>query len=105
LFLQALRNVIAVPDLLKLLKLRRIYFENMKALADVSVLSKSPSLREFTHVSAANMRPERYAHLSKIPTLRSVLVAFGSRKKNQQFESVMLQSGITRFQGGKFVFE
>jgi len=105
LFLQALRNVIAVPDVSKLLKLRRIYFENMKALADVSALSQSPSLREFTHVSAENMRPEQYAHLSKILTLQSVLVAFGSRKKNQQFESMMLQSGITRFQGGKFVFE
>jgi hypothetical protein len=105
LFLQALRNVIAVSDVSKLLKLRRIYFENMKALADVSALSQSPSLREFTHVSAANMRPEQYAHLSKILTLQSVLVAFGSRKKNQQFESMMLQSGITRFQGGKFVFE
>jgi hypothetical protein len=105
LFLQALRNVIAVPDVSKLLKLRRIHFENMKALVDVSALSQSPSLREFTHVSAANMRPEQYAHLSKIPTLQSAFVGFGSKKKNQQFESMMLQSDITRFQGGKFVFE
>ena len=32
LFLQALRNVIAVPDVSKLLKLGRIHFENMQAL-------------------------------------------------------------------------
>ncbi len=77
----------------------------MKALVDVSALSQSPSLREFIHVSATNMSLEQYDQLSKIPTLKSVLVGFGSKKKNQQFESMMLKSGITRFHGGKFVFE
>ena len=104
-FLQALRNVIAIPDLSRLLELRRLSLENMKALADVSALWSSPSLTEFIHVSANNMRPEQYEGIGKISTLERVLVGFGSKKKNRQFEATMLRAGKRRFSGGKFVFE
>ena len=104
-FLHALRNVIAIPDLSRLLKLRRLSLENMKALVDVSALWSSPSLTEFIHVSANNMQPEQYEGIGKISTLERVLVGFGSKKKNQQFEATMLRAGKERFNGGKFVFE
>ncbi|HXT76942.1 MAG TPA: hypothetical protein VN780_11680 [Candidatus Eisenbacteria bacterium] len=105
LYLQSLRNVIAIPDLSKLRKLRRLYLENMKALADVSAVLRSPSLQEFIHISAQNVRPAQYEDLPGIKTLRNVLVGFGSRKKNQQFEALLRQSGIELFQGSEFVFE
>jgi len=58
-FLQALRNVIAIPDLSRLVKLRRLSLENMKVLVDVEALSSAPTLTEFIHVSANNMRPQQ----------------------------------------------
>ena len=104
LFLQSLRNVIAIPDFSQLGKLRRLYLENMKALTDVSALLSAPVLTEFIHVSAQNMQPEQYADLAKIPTLKRVLVGFGSRKKNQELAMMMQKAGKEGFQGGKFVF-
>jgi Leucine-rich repeat (LRR) protein len=81
LYLQTLRNVIAIPDLSKLRKLRRLYLENMKALVDVSAVPRSPSLQEFIHISAQNIRPAQYEDLPGIKTLRNVLVGFRHRKK------------------------
>ena len=104
LFLQSLRNVIAIPDLSQLGRLRRLYLENMKALTDVSALLSAPALTEFIHVSAQNMQPKQYADLAKIPTLKSVLVGFGSSKKNRELALMMQQAGKERFPGGKFVF-
>jgi len=34
-----------------------------------------------------------------------VLVGFGSKKKNQEFEAMVLRAGKERFNGEKFVFE
>ena len=92
LVLQALRNVIAVPDVSKLLKLGRIHFENMQALLrkrakPVSIFARIHSRFRSKHEART------ICHRSKIPTLQSVLLGFGRKKKNQQFESMMLQSG------------
>lgn len=43
--------------------------------------------------------------LDKISTLERVLVGFGSKKKNQEFEAMMRRAGKEWFKGGKFVFE
>jgi Leucine-rich repeat (LRR) protein len=96
LFLQSLRNVTAIPDLCKLQNLRRIYLENMKGLKDVSTLQSAPALEEFIHVSAQNMKVEDYKHLLEIPTLKRVLVGFGSDRKNQSLEDMMVSRGICR---------
>jgi len=103
-FLQALRNVLVIPDLSRLVKLRRLSLENMKAL-DVAVLSSAPTLTEFIHVSANNMQPQQFERLCKISTLERVRVGFGSKKKNQEFEQMMLGAGKAPFNGGRFVFE
>jgi len=92
-------------DLSRLVKLRRLSLENMKALVDVEALSSAPTLTEFIHVSANNMRPQQYEFLCRIPTLEKVRVGFGSKKKNQKFEEMMMRAGKARFSGGKFVFE
>ncbi len=105
LFLHSLRNVIEIPDLSRLTRLRRLCLENMKALTSVGAILRSPSLREFIHVSARNMKPEQYVDLPRIKTLKEVLVGFGSRRKNQEFEKLMRLSGIEQFQSSRFVFE
>jgi hypothetical protein len=95
----------AIPDLSKLRKLRRLYLENMKALFDASAVLRSPSLQEFIHISAQNIRPAQYEDLPRVKTLRNVHIGFGSGKKNQQFQALMRQSGIEPFEGSEFVFE
>jgi hypothetical protein len=105
LFLQSLRNVIAMPDLSKLKKLRRLYLENMKALVDVGAIFQSPSLQEFIHVAAHNIKLRQYADLVRIAKLEWVSVGFGNRVKNQQFEHLMRESGIEKFGGSQFISE
>ena len=46
----------------------------------------SPTLTEFIHVSANNIRPQQYERCCKILTLEKVRVGFGCKKKNQEFE-------------------
>ena len=105
LFLQSLRNVIALPDFSRLVKLRRIYLENMKALVDASALWSAPALTQFHHVSAQNMSLEQYAGLASVPTLEQVLVGFGSRRRNREFEAMMRSAGKNRLDGKEFIFD
>jgi len=43
------------------------------------------------------MQPEQYEDLDKISTLERVLVGFGSKKRNQEFEAMMRRAGKERF--------
>jgi hypothetical protein len=104
LFLQSLRNVTRIPDLSKLSKLRRLYLENMKGLKDVSAIRHAPTLEEFVHISAQNIPPEMYNDLMLMPTLNYLHVGFGSRKKNDEFNALVLRSGKHAGTKGQFVF-
>jgi hypothetical protein len=105
LFLQSLRNVSALPDLSKLNKLRRLYLENLKGLMDVSAIRRAPALAEFLHISAQNIPPELYKDLMLMPTLKYLHVGFGSRKKNKEFNALVLRSGKHTGTKGQFVFQ
>ena len=104
-FLQALRNVSSIPDLSKLARLRRLYLENMKGLRDISAIRYAPALEQFIHVAAQNIRPVQYEDLVTHPTLEELHIGFGSKTKNDQFESLVTQSGKRKFQGTQFVFQ
>jgi hypothetical protein len=93
LFLQSLINVRAIPDLSKLHNLRRLHLENLKSLKDVSAILHAPALEEFLHISAQNIQPEMYKDLMSMPTLKYVQGGFGSRKKNEEFNALVLWSG------------
>jgi len=105
LFLQSLSNVSAIPDLSKLFGLRRLYLENMKGLRDVSAIRRAPALEEFLHVAAQNIKPEMYKELILMPTLKFLHVGFGSRKKNQEFNALILRSGKHIGTKSQFVFQ
>ncbi len=105
LFLQSLRNVTKIRDLSGLSKLRRFYLENMKSLRDVTAIAQAPALEEFLHVSAQNIPPEKYRDLLQMATLKSVLVGFGSRKKNRDFADLGTRHGKKGFQRTQFVFQ
>ena len=104
LFLQSLKHVRSIPGLSRLAKLRRIWLENTKGLEDVSALQGALCLEEFIHTSAQNMRPTQYEVLQKIPTLKRVLVGFGSDKKNKTLETLMSAVGVEKYQHTPFVF-
>jgi len=108
LFLQSLRSVKTIPDLSKLTMLRRLHLENMKGLQDVSAIAHAPALEEFSHFSAQNIEPGKYEALLSMPTMRSVRVGFGSRKKNEAFAELATRNGKDLDAGGKlgkqFVF-
>jgi len=93
LFLQSLINVRAIPDLSKLYNLRRLHLENLKGLKDVSAIRHAPALEEFLHISAQNIQPEMYKDLMSMPNLKYVHVGYGSRKKNEEFNALVLFSG------------
>jgi len=93
LFLQSLINVTAIPDLSKLYNLRRLHLENLKSLRDVSAICHAPALEEFLHISAQNIQPEMYKDLMSMPSLKYVDVGYGSRKKNEEFNALVLWSG------------
>jgi hypothetical protein len=105
LFLQSLRNISAIPDLSKLYKLRRLHLENMKGLKDVSAIRRAPALEEFLHISAQNISPELYKELMFMPTLENLHLGFGSRKKNEEFNGLVLQSGKHTGTKGQFIFQ
>jgi len=104
LFLQSLCKVTTIPDLSALEKLRRIYLENMKGLADVHNLFDAPSLEDFIHVCAQNMRPEQYFELLKMRSIKQVSIGFGSDKKNNAFETRMKEKGIEKYEYSPFVY-
>lgn len=104
LFLQSLRHVRSIPDLSRLTKLRRIVLENMKGLRDVSAIGTAPALEEFLHISAQGFLPKQYWSLLNKPSLRQAHIGFCSQRKNEQFESLVRQSGRSQYQRTEFVF-
>ena len=77
----------------------------MKGLRDVSAIRQAPALEQFIHVAAQNIRPEQYQDLLDNPTLREPLIGFGNKRKNQEFEKLVTQSGKTKYRPTQFVFE
>ena len=104
LFLQSLRNVRTIPDLSKLYNLRRLHLENLKGLKDVSAIRHAPALEEFLHISAQNIKPEMYEDLMSMPSLKYVSVGYGSRRKNEKFNALVLWSGKETGTNRNFAF-
>lgn len=105
LFLQSLRNVATIPSLSALSKLRRLHLENMKGLKDVRAILSAPALEEFSHFSAQNISPEQYKDLLQMPTLKSVRIGFGTRRKNEAFAGLAIRCGKNLDAGGKLARE
>lgn len=78
--------------------------ENMSGLENLSALEGAPALEEFIHISARNFSPSQYEGLLRHPTLRSMLVGFGSDRKNRALELEMSKARIEKFQPREFVF-
>lgn len=103
--LRELRNVTDIPDLSRLTKLRKVVLDNMKGLKGVSAIGKAPALQEFLHIAAQGFLPKPYWDLINKPSLRQANIGFCSKRKNEEFESLVRQSGRSQYQRAEFVFQ
>jgi hypothetical protein len=72
---------------------------------DVSAIRQAPALEQLIHVAAQNIQAEQYQDLLDNPTLRELLVGFGNKRKKQEFERLVRQSGKTKYRPTEFVFQ
>lgn len=89
LFLQSLPRVVRLPELGKLIRLRRLHLDNMKGLRNLEALCGAPSLEELIHFDARNHAPREYECLLKSKTMKALRVAFGSESKNNAFRAML----------------
>jgi hypothetical protein len=104
LFLQSLKNVVALPSMSRLGKLRRVYLENMKGLKDISGLLEAPVLEELIHVDNRTLSVESYLPLLRKGLLKRVMVGFGSDHKNRRFETLQKENGIEEYKHTNFEY-
>jgi hypothetical protein len=83
LFLQALRQVEALPDLTLATSLRRVRLETMKGLRDLGPLATAPALEAVELIDMRHLQPEDLRPLVGLPKLRAVTPGLGSRRKNE----------------------
>lgn len=82
LFIQALRQVEALPDMADLVGLRRLWIETMKGLTDLTPIRSAPNLRQLALVDMGHLQPEAFTPLVGHPALRSLRAGLGSMRKN-----------------------
>lgn len=82
LFLQALRQVEALPDFHRATELRRVRLEAMKGLRDLGPLATAPALEAIELIDMRHLQPQDLAPLVGLPRLTAVTPGLGSRRKN-----------------------
>ncbi|HEX5823655.1 MAG TPA: hypothetical protein VFY18_04260, partial [Candidatus Limnocylindrales bacterium] len=83
LFLQALRQVEALPEFHQATELRRVRLETMKGLRDLSPLATAPALEGIELIDMRHLQPEDLAPLIGLPRLKAVTPGLGSHRKNE----------------------
>jgi hypothetical protein len=89
LFLQALRQVEALPDFREATSLRRVRLETMKGLRDLSPLATAPALEAVELIDMRQLQPDDLAPLVGLPHLTAVTPGLGSRRKNEAASTVV----------------
>lgn len=102
LFLQALRRVKCLPDMVRLKKLKRICLWDMKGLEDVNSLEHAPALEEFALACSQGIQPEDYLPVLRNKSLKRACAGLGSLKKNRKFEELCSEFNIEEYHFSKF---
>lgn len=89
--LSSLRNITRLPDFTNTNKLRKLIFETLKGLEDISALGKIDLLEEILFVAANNLTPEQFKVLRNCKNLRMATVGFGSDKKIGNLKNFVIQ--------------
>jgi internalin A len=101
LFLQALKNVDAIPSLARLPVLRRVHLETMKGLTDLRSVAEAPALEDLVAIDMSQLSPEAFRPFVGHPTLRRASVGLGSLRKNQAVTDLLSLPSA----GGDFTFD
>ncbi len=83
LFLQQLRRVEVLPEMHRMVGLRRFWLEALKGLTDLSPIATAPRLEDLAVVDMPHLVPQDLTSLVGIPTLRNVRIGLGSVRRNR----------------------
>jgi hypothetical protein len=89
LFLQALRQVVALPDLSQATALRQVRLQTMKGLRDLRPLATAPGLEALELIDMRHLQPEDLGPLVGLPHLKAVTPGLGSRRKNDAASALL----------------
>jgi hypothetical protein len=89
LFLQALKNVTALPGLGACRNLKRVHIETMKGLADLSPIAEAPALEELFLIDMGHLQPQALKPFVGHGTLRAANIGLNSLKKNKAAEAML----------------
>lgn len=89
LFLQALSRIFHLPSLARLPSLRRLHIQNLRTLRDLSPVLEAKALSELVVWESRHMRPEDFQVLRGHSSLRSVSIAIGTSRKNEQARFIL----------------
>ncbi|MEH0933522.1 hypothetical protein [Micromonospora sp. CPCC 205558] len=84
LFLQALKQVAALPSFGNCTHLTRVHLETMNGLSDLTPLLTAPALTQLTIADMPQLQPADVAVLAAHPTLQQLSAGLGSRRKNDE---------------------
>jgi internalin A len=101
LFLQALKNVTAMPSFRDLHVLRRVTFDTMKGITDLSPIADAPNLEELLIVAANHLNSDDFKPFVGHPKLRAATIGLGSTRKNEQVQKLL---GLPKCEGFKSEF-
>ena len=103
LFLQALKNVTALPSFRNLRSLRRVTLDTMKGIKDLSPVADAPVLEELLVVAASQLKPEDFKPFVGHPTLKSATIGLCSIRKNERVQKLLGLPGCTGFKS-EFIY-
>ena len=89
LFLQALRNVVRLPDLDRATSLRRVHLETMRGLRDLGPLATAPALEQLVLIDMPQLQVDDLQPLRAASALREVTLALGSIRRNAAATAVL----------------
>jgi hypothetical protein len=101
LFLQALKNVQAIPSLARLPMLRRIHLDTMKGLTELRPVAEAPALEDLVVIDMPQLVPEAFRPFVGHPSLRRAHVGLGLTRTNEAVEELL---NLPRA-GWEFTFE
>ena len=105
LFLHSLPNTDSMPDLTANEHLRRVVLMNLKSMSDFGALEYAPALEEFALIEGSPQQPEQLRPVLRNSTLRRAMAGFGSDRRNREFEKLLDEHGIQRWEGWSYPFD
>ena len=93
LFLQSLPHITQLPNMSRLEALRRVHLDNMKGLKNLDASRTAPAIEDVLVIAANGKEPSQFQGVLGSPTLKEIVMGFGSKKKNDAFAALARAAG------------